>query len=213
MINKIVYFTLTSAAEAPVGFVIRKAGLPPLFFFLYFVFFFFSLPLLAQLTPLWWSCGSSEGYHPNTKHHGKSKLWLFSGDGPCRLGGSCRVRILRSAVTLSGKKVEWNPLVFTSHQIASPPSFRHQNVCFTKKVQGLVKLQGGWKTNDLIQALHVLLSTPTSRKSDGVMMSARSDWTGRCCLCWIRLIYDLGGEFGHFHVLLMHGQWSPCCRW
>lgn len=46
--NKIVYFTLTSAAEAPVGFVIRKAGLPPLFF-PFFCFFFLCPFLLGSL--------------------------------------------------------------------------------------------------------------------------------------------------------------------
>lgn len=71
-----------------------------------------------------------------------------------------------------------------------------------KKAQGLVKLQGGLQTNDLIQASHVLLSTPTPRKSDGVMMSARSDWRGHCCLCWIRLIYDLGGDFWTFSCFI-----------
>lgn len=40
------------------------------------------LPFFAWLMPLWWSCGSSEGYRPNTKHHGKSKLWLIWDDGP-----------------------------------------------------------------------------------------------------------------------------------
>lgn len=44
MINKIVYFTLTSAAEAPMGIVISKAGLPPLFFPLFC--FFFLCPFL-----------------------------------------------------------------------------------------------------------------------------------------------------------------------
>lgn len=39
MINKIVYFTLTSAAEPPMGIVIRKAGLPPLFFSFLLCFF------------------------------------------------------------------------------------------------------------------------------------------------------------------------------
>lgn len=49
MINKIVYFTLTSAAEAPVGIMIRKAELPPFFFP---SFLFLTLPLLARLAPL-----------------------------------------------------------------------------------------------------------------------------------------------------------------
>lgn len=51
MINKIVYFTLTSAAEAPMGIVIREAGLP-LLFFPFLLWGFFPLPLLARLAPL-----------------------------------------------------------------------------------------------------------------------------------------------------------------
>lgn len=49
MINKIVYFTLTSAAEAPMGIVIRKAGLPPLFFSFLLCFFFLCPFLLGSL--------------------------------------------------------------------------------------------------------------------------------------------------------------------
>lgn len=104
MINKIVYFTLTSTAETPMGIVIRKAGLPLFFPF----FYFFHLPLLARLATLWWSCGSSEGYHPNTEQHWKSKLWLVSRDrrvaavapGVCVCSG-----VLSHPVA---KKVEWN---------------------------------------------------------------------------------------------------------
>lgn len=56
--------------------------------------------------------------------------------------------------------------MFTSHQIASPPSFVHadQNVCFSEKAQGLVKLQGGRQTNDLIQASCAWWSNPDSQE-------------------------------------------------
>lgn len=58
--------------------------------------------------------------------------------------------------------------MFTSHQISSPPSFVHadQNVCFSEKAQGLVKLQGGQQTNDLIQASCAWWNTLTPMKSD-----------------------------------------------
>lgn len=163
--NKIVYFTLTSAAEAPVGFVIRKAGLPPLFF--PFFCFFLPLPLLARLAPLWWSCGSSEGYHPNTKHHGKSKLWLVSGDGPCRHGGSRRVHILRSAATLSCKKVEGNPLVmFTSHQIASPTlvSACWSKCLFYQKSAGSCQTSGGLTNRWLNPGFVCIVEYPDSQE-------------------------------------------------
>lgn len=169
MINKIVYFTLTSAAEAPMGIVIRKAGLPPLFFS-FLLCFLFPLPLLARLAPLWWSCRSSEGYHPNTEQHGKSKLWLVSGDGRVAVAAP-DVCLCSGVLSQSVAKKKWSEIcsvVFTSHQIASPPSFLHadRNVCFSEKAQGLVKLQGGLQTNDLIQASCACWSTPTPRKSD-----------------------------------------------
>lgn len=101
----------------------------------------------------------------------------------CRRGSSRHVPMLRSAVTISCKK-KWSEIcsvVFTSHQIASPPSFLHadRNVCFSEKAQGLVKLQGGLQTNDLIQALCAWWSTPTPRKSDNKGLGFQQGGTGQ----------------------------------
>lgn len=67
MINKIVYFTLTSATEAPMGIVIRKAGLPPLFFSFPFFCFFFIIIFFAP------SCSARSSL---------MKLWEFRGISP-----------------------------------------------------------------------------------------------------------------------------------
>lgn len=99
MINKIVYFTLTSAAEAPMGIVIRKAGLPPLFF-LSFVFFFLC-PFLLDSLLFDEVAGVQRDITQTQSSMGRANF----GSSACRSAAYRHVRMLRSAVPPSCKEV------------------------------------------------------------------------------------------------------------
>lgn len=126
MINKIVYFTLTSAAEAPMGIVIRKAGLPPLFF-LSFVFFFFLCPFLLDLLLFDEVAGVQRDITQTQSSMGRANFGSSAETGVSlrRLTGTCVCSGVLShlAAKKCREKSEIGSAMFISHQIASPTFF------------------------------------------------------------------------------------------
>lgn len=135
MINKIVYFTLTSAAEAPMGIVIRKAGLPPLFFSPFFCVFFSSAPSCSarsSLMKLQEFRGISPEHGAAWEEQTLARQWRRA----CRRGSSRRVPMLRSAVTISCKKSGVKSVQWCLPRTRSPP---HLLFCMLIEMFVLVK--------------------------------------------------------------------------
>lgn len=193
--NKIVYFTLTSAAEAPVGLVIRKAGLPPLFFS-FLLFFSSSAPSCSARSPLM-KLQEFRGISPEHKapweeqtlalqwRRGLSPWWL----PPCAYTQECCHSQLQKS---RGKPV--------SDVYLTPDCLPHPLFCMLikmfvlpKKCRVLSNFRGADKpmTQSRLR-VHCGVPRLPGRVTTGFMMSARSGWTASCSSCWIGLNYDLG---------------------